>query len=55
MKAQNWDSIKGGIFYKAIETVLYDEAHDELLVSSKFIKDVGNTYIRGICRYNTVQ
>ena len=52
MKAQNWDSIKGGKFSKAIETVLHDEVHDELLVSSKFIKDVGSKYIRGICRWN---
>lgn len=51
-KAQNWDSIKGGAFRNQLERVLYDEVHDELLVSSKFIKDVGNKYIRGICRWN---
>jgi hypothetical protein len=52
MESQNWDSIRGGIFNNQLERILYDEVHDELIVSSKFVKEVGNKYIRGIGRWD---
>ncbi len=52
MKSQNWDSIKGGIFAKQIERVLFDSVHNKLIVSSKFVNHVGNLSVRGICSWD---
>ncbi|MES2764067.1 MAG: T9SS type A sorting domain-containing protein [Bacteroidota bacterium] len=52
MESQNWDSIKGGIFAKQIERVLYDSVHNKLIVSGKFTNHVGNLNVRGICSWD---
>jgi hypothetical protein len=51
-ESQNWVSVSGGIFDDAVEALMYDSVHNELLISGKFIEHVGNKYIRGICRWN---
>lgn len=54
IESQNWDSIKGGIFSKQIERVLFDSIHNKLLVSSKFVNHVGNLSVRGVCSWDGV-
>ncbi|MBI3519503.1 MAG: T9SS type A sorting domain-containing protein [Bacteroidetes bacterium] len=53
--SQNWGAVNGGLFKKQTERVLFDSVHNELLVSGKFIRNIGNTYVRGICRWNGVR
>lgn len=52
IESQNWDSITGGIFKKQIERVLFDSVHNKLLISSKFINNVGRVTVRGICSWD---
>lgn len=50
--AQNLAAVSGDKFNFQVERVLCDSVHNKLLVSSKFIKEIGNVYIRGICSWD---
>lgn len=50
--AQNWAPVSGDPFHFQLERVLYDSVHNELLVSSKFMKDVGTFPARGIVSWD---
>jgi hypothetical protein len=50
--AQNWAPVSGDRFNIFLERVLYDSIHDELIASSKFVRTVGNLYVRGIASWN---
>ncbi len=52
IESQNWDSISKGKFSFQLERVLFDSVHNELIVSSKFLRNVNTKYVRGICRWN---
>jgi hypothetical protein len=52
MESQNWDSIRGGKPNGQIEGVIFDSVHNELIVSSKFLTQIGSLPVRGIARWN---
>ncbi|MES2566231.1 MAG: T9SS type A sorting domain-containing protein [Bacteroidota bacterium] len=51
-ESQNWDSVRGGVFNKQLERVLFDSVHNTLIVSSKFVNRVGSIPVRGICSFD---
>lgn len=55
MESQNWDSIRGGLPNFQMEFAHYDSIHNELIVSSKFLKKIGSLPARGVARWDGVK
>lgn len=54
-ESQNWDSLPGGS-RASIEAVIYDSLHNELIVSSKVMSQIGNNLpVNNVARWNGIK
>jgi len=53
IQGQNFVPVPGAVFdYPYLQQIIYDSVNNQLLVSSRYLKEVNGLYVRGVCSWD---